>query len=67
MKDIIEDKRTIKFSRIPVYEGNIDNIVGIVLTKKIFKQAINESEKTLKILYETWYFLLHENIMLQKH
>lgn len=65
MKDIIEDKRTIKFSRIPVYEGNIDNIVGIVLTKKIFKQAINESEKTLEDIMKP-VFSLHESIHVAK-
>ena len=65
IKDIIEDKRTIKFSRIPVYEGNIDNIVGIVLTKKIFKQAINESEKTLEDIMKP-VFSLHENIHVAK-
>ncbi len=40
IKDIIEDKRTFKFSRVPVYEDTIDNIIGIVLTKKLFKQAL---------------------------
>ena len=65
MKDIIEDKRTIKFSRIPVYEGNIDNIVGIVLTKKIFKQAIKESGKNLEDIMKP-VFSLHESIHVAK-
>ena len=65
MKDIIEDKRTIKFSRIPVYEGNIDNIVGIVLTKKIFKQAIKASEKNLEDIMKP-VFSLHESIHVAK-
>ncbi|MFA9240135.1 MAG: CNNM domain-containing protein, partial [Candidatus Paceibacteria bacterium] len=44
LKDIIEDKRTFKFSRVPVYDGHIDNIVGIILTKKIFKEALKNND-----------------------
>lgn len=42
IKDLLEDKRTYKFSRLPVYDTNIDNIVGVVLTKKLFKHAIKD-------------------------
>ena len=65
MAVILEDKRTIKFSRVPIYEGNIDNIVGIVLTKKIFKQALNENHKTIESLMKP-VFSLHENIHVAK-
>ena len=65
IKDIVEDKRTFKFSRVPVYEGNIDNIVGIVLTKKIFKQALTEGEKNLEDIMKP-VFSLHENIHVAK-
>ncbi|MEA3553570.1 MAG: CNNM domain-containing protein [Campylobacterota bacterium] len=41
IKDLLDDKRTYKFSRVPVFDDSIDNIVGMVLTKKIFKHAIN--------------------------
>jgi CBS domain containing-hemolysin-like protein len=44
IKDILEDRRTYKFSRVPVYDESIDNVVGIVLTKKLFKQAIKDKE-----------------------
>jgi CBS domain containing-hemolysin-like protein len=40
IKDLLDDKRTYKFSRLPIYDETIDNIVGMVLTKKIFKHAI---------------------------
>ena len=65
MSVILEDKRTIKFSRVPIYEGHIDNIVGIVLTKKIFKQALNDSNKTIEDLMKP-VFSLHENIHVAK-
>jgi CBS domain containing-hemolysin-like protein len=43
IKEIIETKDEIfKFSRIPVYHGAIDEVVGIVMTKKIFKQALKD-------------------------
>jgi len=48
IKDLLEDKRTYKFSRVPVYDQTIDNIVGVVLTKKLFKHAIKDPEITIE-------------------
>jgi len=48
LKDLLDDKRTYKFSRVPVYDGTIDNIVGMVLTKKIFKHAIKNSDVSME-------------------
>jgi len=48
IKELLDDKRTYKFSRVPVYDGTIDNIIGMVLTKKIFKYAIKEPETSIK-------------------
>jgi len=39
IKDIMVDKKLYNFSRIPIYHNSIDNITGIVLTKKLFYQA----------------------------
>ncbi len=61
IKDIIEDKRTFKYSRVPVYDENIDNIVGIILTKKLFKHAIKEKDITIEDVMKP-VFSLHENI-----
>ena len=65
IKDILEDKRTYKFSRVPIYEGTIDNIVGIVLTKKLFKQAIRDKNATMESIM-TPVFTLNENIPVAK-
>ncbi len=65
LKDLLDDKRTYKFSRVPVYDGTIDNIVGMVLTKKIFKHAItnsNVSMEEIMIKVER----IHENIPVLK-
>ncbi|WP_321311356.1 CNNM domain-containing protein [Halarcobacter sp.] len=65
IKDILDDKRTFKFSRVPVYEDTIDNIIGIVLTKKLFKQAIRDSSATLESIMKP-VFTLNENIPVGK-
>ncbi|MGB5918626.1 CNNM domain-containing protein [Arcobacter sp.] len=65
IKDILDDKRTYKFSRVPIYDGTIDNVVGVVLTKKIFKQAIRDSEVTIDSIMGP-VFALNENIPVSK-
>jgi len=65
IKDILEDKRTYKFSRVPIYEGTIDNIVGIVLTKKLFKQAVKDANATVESIMAP-VFALNENIPVGK-
>ena len=65
IKDILEDKRTYKFSRVPVYEGTIDNIVGVVLTKKLFKQAIKDTSASMESIMKPA-FTLNENIPVSK-
>jgi len=48
IKDLLDDTRTFKFSRVPVYDESIDNIVGMVLTKKIFKYAIKNPDAKIE-------------------
>jgi len=48
IKEVIETKDAIfKFSRIPVYSESIEDVTGLVLTKKIFKQALQDDSVTL--------------------
>lgn len=65
IKDIIEDKRTFKFSRVPIYDKSIDNIIGLVLTKKLFKQAIKNNEETVETVMKP-VISLNENIPVSK-
>ncbi|MEA1914774.1 MAG: CNNM domain-containing protein [Campylobacterota bacterium] len=65
VKDVFEDKRTYKYSRVPVYEGSIDNITAVVLTKKIFKQAVKDPEQLIESISSPIYSL-HENIPVSK-
>ena len=62
IKDIVENEPAIfKFSRVPVYDEDIENITGIVLTKKIFQQALEDDSITLHSIQKDIY-KINENI-----
>jgi CBS domain containing-hemolysin-like protein len=42
--DVMKNEEDIfNFSRIPIFDGSIENVTGIVMTKKIFKQAVQDN------------------------
>lgn len=62
IKDIVDNEPAIfKFSRVPVYNGDIEKITGIVMTKKIFKQALIDDSVTLSAIQKDIY-KINENI-----
>jgi CBS domain containing-hemolysin-like protein len=61
LKEIIEQDGIMRFSRIPVYDGSIDNIVGIAFSKQIFQGAIYDKSMHVSELVQP-VFSLHENI-----
>lgn len=62
IKEIMENEPAIfKFSRVPVYDGDIENITGMVLTKKIFKQALTDQQVQLSSIQKDIY-KINENI-----
>ena len=66
IKDVIANKDAIfKFSRIPVYKNSIEDVTGIVLTKKIFKQALADDSVTLREIKKE-IFAINENIPVSK-
>ena len=65
INDVIEDKRAFKFSRVPVYDETIDSIIGIVMTKKLFKQAIRNAETTVETITKDVHSI-NENIPVVK-
>jgi len=66
IKDIIESESAIfKFSRVPVYDESIEKITGIVMTKKIFKQALLDDSVPLKSI-EKDIFKISENLPVSK-
>jgi CBS domain containing-hemolysin-like protein len=63
--DILEDQRTYRYSRVPVYDENIDNVVGVILTKKLFKHAIRNKNQTIESIMKEVDFI-NENIPVSK-
>jgi len=62
IKDIVENESAIfKFSRVPVFDNNIENITGIVMTKKIFKQALEDDSVKLETIQKDIY-KINENL-----
>ncbi|MEA3456373.1 MAG: CNNM domain-containing protein [Campylobacterota bacterium] len=62
IRDIVQSEEDIfKFSRVPVYDGNIENITGMVMTKKIFKEALTDDSVPLKNIQKV-IFKINENV-----
>ncbi len=47
LEEILDDPKTYKFSRVPVYQGTIDNIIGYVKTRYLMAKKIKGEEFTL--------------------
>jgi len=66
IKEVIETQDAIfKFSRIPLYNGSIEDVTGLVLTKKIFKQALEDDSVPLSAIKKE-IFSINENIPVSK-
>ena len=66
ISDIVaKEEAVFRFSRVPLYRDNIDNITGIVLTKKIFQQALKDDKATVKTVQKE-IFQVNENITVSK-
>ncbi len=66
IKDIIASEDAIfKFSRIPVYKDSIEEVTGLVLTKKIFKQALEDENVPLSAIKKK-IFSINENVPVSK-
>ncbi len=66
IKDVINTQPAIfKFSRIPTFKNSIEEVTGIVLTKKIFKQALIDDTISLKTIKKD-IFSINENIPVSK-
>ncbi|MBL0687752.1 MAG: DUF21 domain-containing protein [Sulfurospirillum sp.] len=61
ISDILKTEGVMKFSRIPIYKGTIDNIIGVVFSKKIFRLAIEDRMANIEDLILP-IFSINENI-----
>lgn len=55
--EIIQDLDKNKYSRVPIYEGTIDNIKGILYVKDLFKYVASNKEIKIKELIRRAYFV----------
>ncbi len=66
IKEVIDTQIAIfKFSRIPIYKGSIEDVTGLVLTKKIFKQALTDDSVTIGSIKKE-IFSINENVPVSK-
>ena len=66
IQEVIKTQESIfKFSRIPLYRDSIENVTGIVMTKKIFQQALKDDTLTLGSIKKKM-FSINENIPVSK-
>ena len=66
IKEVIETQLAIfKFSRIPIYKNSIEDVTGLVLTKKIFKQALTDDSVTIGSVKKE-IFSINENVPVSK-
>lgn len=66
IKEVVQTQPAIfKFSRIPVYTNSFEDTTGLVLTKKIFKQALIDDSVPLSAIKKK-IFVINENIPVSK-
>jgi len=66
IKEVLESEPDIfKFSRIPVCNGSIEDVTGIVLTKKIFKQSLVDDTVTIASVQDNIH-TIHESLSVIK-
>lgn len=59
IEEFLENREVLKYSYIPVYEDSIDNILGVVSTKKIVKLILQRKKIHIKDMLEEPLFV-HE-------
>ncbi len=62
-EDILAYVRSVKHSRLPVYEGSIDNIIGILQIRTYIKAYLHGEKDDVRSLLDEAYFV-HESMMI---
>ena len=65
IKELVDKEDLFQFSRIPVYNESIDNITGVILTKKVFEHALKDNLIKVKEMKKE-IFEINENVPVSK-
>jgi CBS domain containing-hemolysin-like protein len=65
ISEALKNKDIFHFSRIPVFKESIDNVTGIVLTKQLFRQALEDDKVSINSIKKD-IFKINENIPVSK-
>ena len=57
IEDILSELKEYKYSRIPVYEDNVDNIVGVLFIKDLLAYVYTKKEVKIKKIMRPAYFV----------
>lgn len=60
IEEILQVVRTQKYSRLPVYEGNIDSIIGILHVRKFLKSYLKQGKLDIRDLLTEVHFVREE-------
>ncbi len=63
--EVVEHKEIFKFSRIPIFNESIDNVTGLIMTKKIYKQALRNEHVSISTVKKD-IFKINENVPVSK-
>jgi CBS domain containing-hemolysin-like protein len=59
INELVKEKEIFKYSRVPVYQDTIDNIIGILPTKLLLRTLLTNEKVDIKSLLVKPYFVHH--------
>ena len=63
--DILDTEKLKEYSRVPIYQRNIDNIIGVIFSKELFYEFLTQDKKDINTIIKPVY-QINENIPVSK-